>query len=131
MLNNPSYLLDSSIWIDIERKKADLIEKASKLILTHKVCLCDLIVAELLRGVRTDSDYLGLKLRLESFPIYTANWNQVAKLAYKVAKAGFNPPLTDLYIAECAINNKKILVTRDSDFKQIYQVQKFKLELWE
>lgn len=124
------YILDSSIWVDIERGDAQLIRRAEPLILKNRVCLVDLIVAELLRGARSDADYAGLKLRLESFRLYSTPWEQVARLAYLVRRAGFQPPLTDLYIAQCAIEHKRVLVTRDKHFAQIASVKSFRLEEW-
>jgi predicted nucleic acid-binding protein len=71
-----------------------------------------------------------LRLRLEAFPIYSARWDSVSKLAYGVARAGYSPPLADLYIAQCAILHKKILITRDKHFEEIASVEKFRFEVW-
>lgn len=130
MKDKAIYLFDTSIWIDIERGKTSIIEKASVLIKKNAVCLTDLIIAELLRGARNQSDYDGLRLRLESFLIYKTQWSEVSELAYTVARAGYNPPLTDLYIAQCAIQNKKVLITKDRHFAEIASVRKFKMEEW-
>lgn len=93
--------------------------------------MVDLIVAELLRGARTKADYNGLTLRLLSFEIVSTTWLAVAELGYEVAKAGFHPPLADLYIAQCCIENNKMLITQDKHFKHIRGVKSFKLEMWE
>jgi len=124
------YLFDSSIWIAIERGDQAVIKKAQPILESNKVCLCDLIIVELLRGARTENDYQGVKLRLDSFPCYTASWSSVARLSFELIKAGYLPPLTDIYIALCAFENKKTLVTQDKHFKNIHAIKKFKLDYW-
>ena len=92
--------------------------------------MVDLIVAELLRGARSQLDYEGLRLRLSSFEIISTTWSEVGRLGFLVSRKGFSPPLADLYIAQCAIEHDKIIVTQDRHFSQITKVKSFKLEMW-
>lgn len=130
MKDSYPYLLDSSVWVDIERGNKATLAKARPLILKNRVCTTSLVITELLRGARSVGDFNGLKLRLESFPIYDVEWLTVAELAFSTARAGFFPPLTDLYIAQCALQHNKVLVSKDKHFAQIASVRKFKLESW-
>ena len=50
------YILDTSIWIEIERKNPKIQKLVIPLIESNKVVLVDLIIAELLRGVRNVDD---------------------------------------------------------------------------
>lgn len=130
MTDKYRYVLDSSIWVEIDRGNLRLLARAEPLLLKNSVCMIDLIIAELLRGARSKADYNGLKLRLMSFQIISTTWLAVSELGYLVAKGGFQPPLADLYIAQACIENDKTLITQDKHFKQIREVKKLKLEIW-
>ena|SRR3990167_788319 len=123
------YILDTSIWIEIERKNPKIQKLVIPLIESNKVVLVDLIIAELLRGVRNVDDYDKLKKELLSFEILTSNWLDVSLLAFEVARRGHNPPLADLYIATCALENNRILITQDRDFLEIQKAKNFQVEL--
>jgi predicted nucleic acid-binding protein len=64
-----------------------------------------------------------------SFKTVTSSWLDVSKLGFEVSRHGFNPPLADLYIAQCAIDNKLGLISRDHHFEAISKVRKFSLKL--
>ena len=130
MSTKSRYLVDSSLWVDLERGRDPAARKLTALIEKNVVCLADIIVAELLRGVRTDADYRGLKLRLLSFQIVQTSWVEVGALGYSVRKAGHSPPLADLYIAQCAISFGKTVVTSDRHFEEIASVSKLKVQIW-
>lgn len=122
-------ILDSSIWIAIERQVPSVCEKTLPLIQKNRVCLVDVIVAEVLRGCQTEKDFKKLLGAFENFPCHFTLWKTVAELGFKTAKQGFHPPLVDLYIAQCAIENRLTLMTQDKHFLQIARVQSFSLEL--
>ncbi len=123
------YVLDSNIWIEIERKNSKVLERVEPLLQGNQVCLIDVIIAEVLRGTRTHKDFKTLQAVFDDFPVLTTSWNSVSELAFLVARKGFNPPLIDLYIAQAVRENKKILITGDSDFTQIAKVKPFFLEM--
>ena len=113
------YILDSSVWIELERKNSFIHDKVVPLIQKNRVCLVDVIVAEVLRGTKTRKDFLTLRKAFQNFRWLATRWQQVADLAFEIAQKGYHPPLVDLYIAQCAIENKKILVTQDKHFSHI------------
>lgn len=121
------YILDSSIWVEMERQNTAVLELVQPLILQNAVCLLDVIVAELLRGTRTRSDYLRLQRAFADFTQFRASWEDVAVLGFEVTRRGFAPPLIDLYIARCAIAHKKHLITQDDHFRQIARVAPFEV----
>jgi len=120
------YILDSSIWIELERKTASVCAKIVPLIQKNEICLVDVIVAEVLRGTKTNKDFQMLEKAFQNFRWLTTHWQKVARLAFEVAQGGHHPPLIDLYIAQCAIENKKIVVTQDKHFIHIAQVASLK-----
>ena len=121
------YVLDSTVWVEMERKNPSVLERVYPLINRNEVCLVDLIAAELLRGTKTKKDYDILKEGFSVFTQLTTTWGTVAELAFQVGRKGFHPPLTDLYIAQCVIENRKTLITHDNHFKHIASVKFFDL----
>lgn len=123
------FILDSSIWIAIERKNTKILQRVLPLISKNQVCIVDIIAAEVLRGVKTRSDFDKLQESFVSFRNLRTNWLDVAALAFETARAGFHPPLADLYIAQCAIENQRTIITQDIDFINIAKVRAFDVEL--
>ena len=121
------YVLDSSIWIEIERGKTKIIKEVQSLILKNQVCLIDVIVAEVLRGVRTKMDFDLLQESFSSYNILSTNWLKVAELAFDVSKKGFQPPLVDIYIAQCVAENTRTLITQGKHFAAIKKVRNFEV----
>ena len=123
------FILDSSLWIEIERGNAKVLERISPLIAKNQICLADVIAAEVLRGVRSRKDFIKLKNAFSDFNQLSTKWDGVAELAFACAQKGFHPPLIDLYIADCAIKNDKTLLTQDKHFTHIARVANLKCEL--
>lgn len=121
------YVLDSSIWIEIERKNPHILALVLPMIEKNETCLVDVIAAEVLRGTKTRKDYLILKDSFSDFIQLSTGWDRVSELAFSTARKGFYPPLIDLYIAQCVYENKKILVTQDRHFRQIAKAQYFEV----
>ena len=119
------YILDSTVWIQIQRGDQALIEQVDPLIQANQVCMVDLIIAELLRGTRTKKDYDRLHNTFLDFPIYGTSWERVAALGYEVGRKGLSPPLTDLYIAQVAMDHDKTLMSHDKHFRQITKIVPF------
>ena len=119
------FLLDSSIWIELERQNQVICEKIIPLIQKNRVCLADVIVAEVLRGCKTQKDFKKLRDAFENFRWLSTSWMKAAELGFKMSKKGFQPPLIDLYIAQCAIENRATLITQDKHFSQIAKVHPF------
>ena len=122
-------IFDSSIWIDIRRGNQKVIDATFQFIESDSIVLVDIICTEVLRGAKSDKDFATLSKIFSNFDILSVSWERVSTLAYKVSRKGFNPPLADLYIATCAIENKIGLVTKDKHFLSINAVDKFKLIL--
>jgi len=130
MKDKYQYVLDSSVWVEIDRGNEQITKRVRPLLNKNRICMVDLIIAELLRGVRREIELEGLALRLSAFEVISADWLSVGKLGYDVARAGFNPPLADLYIAQSCIKSKKTLITQDRHFEEIKKVRNFALEVW-
>ena len=51
---NDNYIVDSSIWIEVERQNALVRERLKSLVDEGRVVLVDVILAEVLRGTKTE-----------------------------------------------------------------------------
>lgn len=127
--HDPKYVLDSCIWIKAAHGQAKVLATIQPWIQADQVAMVDLIMAEVLREVRSQKDFNQRKQEFLSFPQLSTPWEKVAHLAFQVRQRGFHPPLADLYIAQCMIDHKKTLVTQDKDFVAIAKVKKFSLKL--
>ncbi len=116
------FILDSSIWIDLHRDQPAVRAVVDPMIAHNQVCLVDVIVAEVVRGATSRRDYSTLLAAFSDFVWLSTQWERVAELAFQVGRAGFQPPLIDLYIAQCAIETKRTVVTRDRHFRQLSTV---------
>lgn len=121
------YIVDSSVWIELERGNAAVRSVLDPLIARNAVCVVDVIVVELLRGTKTPKDFLRLQRAFADFVQLSAQWSDVAELAFVVARRGYYPPLIDVYIAQCALAHRKAIITQDRHFAQIARVRPFEL----
>lgn len=117
------FVFDSSIWIEIERKNQKILQMAEPLIQKNQVCLIDVIIVELLRGTRSKKDFNNLKRTFLDFNVLSTTWDLVAELAFTLGRKGVNPPLIDIYIAQCVMENNRTLITQDKHFAQINSVR--------
>lgn len=123
------FVLDSSIWIELERENPKIIKIVSPLIKNDQIVLVDLIAAEVLRGLSKESDFLALQGAFSAFPCLSASWWDVARIANRLRRSGYNPPLTDIYIAQAVAGGGATLITQDAHFKGIRAAVKFKFRL--
>ncbi|MBI3541115.1 MAG: PIN domain-containing protein [Deltaproteobacteria bacterium] len=122
------YVLDSCIWIEIQRGNNKILSEVQPHIDRNEICMIDIIKAEVLRGTRTRKDYESLKRVFDDFPMLSTTWDRVAELAFEVGRHHFQPPLVDLYIAQAVSETKRTLVTQDKHFPKISKIRP--LDVW-
>ncbi len=115
-------LVDSSVWIDFfngtENTETD---KLNEILGLEEVVIGDLILAEVLQGFRSDTDYKAAKNVLTSLTVYDLLGKELAiKSANnfrKLRKKGITIRKTaDVIIATYCIENKIPLLFTDKDF---------------
>ncbi len=115
-------LVDSSVWIDffngIENAETD---KLNEILGLEEVVIGDLILAEVLQGFRSDTDYKAAKNVLTSLTVHDLLGKELAiKSANnfrKLRKKGITIRKTvDVIIATYCIENKIPLLFTDKDF---------------
>ena len=124
-------LVDTSVWIEFFKGTGsscqhllhDLIEAE------EDVCLADIILAEILQGIRKDNDFKKARNFLLEFPVYSLkgidSYIAAADIYRLCRKRGITlRGLPDCFIARIAIENGLTLFHRDKDFDAIARVIK-------
>ncbi len=126
-------LVDTTVWIDFFGDRAQphvdalqgLIEDDADL------CVCGVILAEVLQGIRADADYRKTKEYFESLifmPMRRKTYEKSAELYRSLRKRGITirKPI-DCMIASVAIEYDLPLLHNDQDFSQIARHSKLKI----
>jgi predicted nucleic acid-binding protein len=125
-------LVDTTVWIDFfwdcpEPHVAALQELIEN---DDDLCLCGVILAEVLQGIRSDSDYRKTRNYLDALillPMDQATFVRAAELYRTLRKRGITirKPV-DCMIASVAIERNLPLLHNDRDFDQIAKHSKLK-----
>jgi len=124
-------LVDSSIWIEFFRGKPDVVRRMDAALEQDRVAVCGPIVAEVLSGTRTRSDFVRVKDAFEGLallPDPVDAWPRVGEARFALARRGTQAALIDVLIALTAAEAGHALLTRDSDFRRIAAVIPVELE---
>ncbi|MEE7626516.1 PIN domain nuclease [Methylobacter sp. Wu8] len=120
-------LVDSSVWIDYFNGTETLAtKKLDNLLGVQPVCIGDLILAEVLQGFRSDSDYQTAKTLLCSLPVHAMLGVTLslksAENFRNLRKQGITTRKTiDTMIATYCIENELPLLHSDKDFQPFQQ----------
>jgi predicted nucleic acid-binding protein len=110
-------LADSCVWIEFLSSKG--FGELEDLVLSGEIAICGTVIAEVLSGVRKESEAEILKKRFASLPYLDETrevFEQAAFLYRKMKKAGKNVPLSDCVIAAVCLINEARLLTVDKHF---------------
>ncbi|MDL2717805.1 MAG: PIN domain-containing protein [Acidobacteriota bacterium] len=124
-------LVDSSIWIDFFRGRADVVRRLDTALEQDRLAVCGPIVAEVLSGARTRADFVRVKDAFEGLvllPDPLNAWPRVGEARFALARRGTQAALVDVLIALTAAEAGHSLLTRDSDFRRIATVVPVELE---
>jgi len=126
-------LVDTTVWIDFfADRQTPQVAKLQELIENEEdLCVCGVILAETLQGIRSDADYRRTKSHLDSllfFPMHRSTFVQAATLYRSLRKKGvtIRKPV-DCMIASVALQHNLTLLHNDRDFDQI--AKHFKLKV--
>jgi len=119
-------LVDTSVWIDflngISSKHQLMLHQLIQE--DEDICLANIVLMEILQGIRNDKDFKQVKGYLLEFPIYSLqnvnSYIATAQIYRSCRKKGLTirRPL-DCLIARVAIENDLILLHNDKDFEVI------------
>jgi predicted nucleic acid-binding protein len=116
-------LVDTSVWIAFFREKSSAAAKALDTLLEEgEVCICGLIEAELIPGLRQNDrervrSLLASVSRLE---IPTDIWSQIIKIQENALAVGLGPfSIPDLLLTSLAIRNEIPVFSLDRHFEDL------------
>ncbi len=124
-------LVDTSVWIDYFRGTDSVHRHALHNLIEEEedICLADIIMAEILQGIRSDKQFVSARDYLLDFPIYSLegidSYVSVAQIYRLCRKKGITiRGITDCLIVQIAIENGLILLHKDRDFDSIAGIVK-------
>lgn len=119
-------LVDTSVWIDFLKGENSIHrDNLHRLIEDEEdLCITEIILAEILQGIKSDRDFRKVKDYLLEFQIYSPKgvktYLKAAEIYRTCRKKGKTVRKTvDCIIAAIAIENNLVLFHKDSDFDLI------------
>lgn len=127
------FLADTSVWVDhfrgadsAEARRLDAAFSGAE-----GICVCGLIVTEILQGVADDASYRRIKRLLDELvylPMTRDTYIRAADIYRAVRRRGLSIRNTiDCLIAACAVQHNVPLLTKDKDFQTIARTAKLEL----
>jgi predicted nucleic acid-binding protein len=117
-------LVDSSIWVDIQREKLDL----EPWLDDTELAICPPIAQELLQGALDAKSHemawrIIFACRMLDDPMPLDRFEEAAQIHRRCVWKGHQITSSfDCLIAACAIRNSVALLQRDSDFERIAEI---------
>ena len=116
-------LVDTTVWIDFfaDRNEPHVAALEELIENEEDLCLCGIILAEVLQGLRSDEDYIKTKDYLDDLvllPMQHATFIRAAEVYRRLRKRGvtIRKPV-DCMIASVAIEHDIPLLHNDRDFE--------------
>lgn len=115
-------VIDSSIYIDWLKRRENFIPLLMPFLSRNELLICGIIRFEVLRGIIHEGErarmdeMFSLALDIELSPAF---WDRAWKLAWKLDRIGHVLPISDICIAQLALNRDATLVTTDTHFSRI------------
>lgn len=126
-------LVDTSVWIDYFRKnETPQIQWLNDALNENEdLCTCGLICAEILQGIKNETQYRKVKHLLGSLlylPMKRQTYFDAANIFRTAKTKGKTIRNTiDCLIAACVMDNKATLLQRDRDFEVIAEIVNLRL----
>jgi predicted nucleic acid-binding protein len=127
-------LIDTSAFIEFLNQTGSHFDREIEMLISNDddISVADIILTEILQGIKNDNEYNEIKRTLLSFPMYSLkdiySYITAADIYRKCRKRGIAIRTTvDLLIAQIAIENNLILLHNDKDFDAIAQVSDLKI----
>ena len=126
-------LIDTTVWVDFfsDRSQPHVAALQRMIEDDEDLCICGVILTEVLQGVRSDADFRKTKDYFESLiviPMRQVTFERSASLYRSLRKRGvtIRKPI-DCMIAAVAIEHALPLLHNDRDFGQIAKHSKLKV----
>ena len=120
-------LVDTTVWIDfLKGRDTPEVQRLECLIRDDEdVCICGVILTEVLQGIREDKDYNAVSARFEAFiylPMSMNSLRKAADMSRLLRRKGITiRNAVDCMIAAVAIEHDIPLLHNDRDFEPLAQ----------
>ncbi len=118
-------MIDTTVWIDFfnDHSTTQVMTFQNALKNSEDICICGVIITELLQGIRDDNQYLKTKSYLENLIFLPMNYTtfiKAAEIFRYLRKQGITirKPI-DCMIAAVSVENDVPLLHNDRDFEHI------------
>ncbi len=118
-------MVDTTVWIDFfnDHSTTQVMTFQNALKNSEDICICGVIITELLQGIRDDNQYLKTKSYLENLIFLPMNYTtfiKAAEIFRYLRKQGITirKPI-DCMIAAVSVENDVPLLHNDRDFEHI------------
>ncbi|MCL5985352.1 MAG: PIN domain-containing protein [Actinobacteria bacterium] len=122
-------LIDSSIWIEfLKGNNSKIIQKINDLQKEDLICICGMVLCEVLCGFKKESERADISLNIKSFNFINedeSTWEKAADIFINLKEKGSATPLSDCIVAAVAINNGLKIYSLDKHFESIDGVDLF------
>lgn len=119
----PFVLVDTSVWITSVRRPSSAVADELRLLLERdEVATTEVVIGEVLQGARTQDDFDEWSERLDALHFFSGDlgvWTRAAQTAFILRSKGTRTPLSDLLVAQVALDNDLPVFTTDSDFQRV------------
>ena len=116
-------LVDTSAWIELLRGTDHAVRGIlESLMVEDRVCLCAVVMAELIQGATTSNDLHAAEELGENLPMLKAEdktWFEAGHMAQRLRQKGVTVGLLDCYLASLSIQHDCQLLTLDKHFPLI------------
>lgn len=116
-------LIDSSVWIEFLRgQNSSTIQKINALQGENLICICGMILSEVLCGIKNRSERANVYLNIKAFNFLNEDeriWKEAADIFIETRAKGIKIPLSDCIIAAVARNNGLKIYSFDGHFEAI------------
>ena len=122
-------LIDTSVWVDFFRGKANIVKPVKMLIVSNQAVLCGVVISEIVQGIKAVKEQQIVKEAFRGIPYIEMNrtcWEEAGNIALKLRERGKIVPLTDIFMATLAIHYELEIFTFDKHFELISGVRLFK-----
>ena len=126
-------LVDTTVWVDFfaDRNESHVVALQELIENEEDLCLCGIILAEVLQGIRSDTDYIETKDYFDDLiflPMRQATFVRSAEIYRSLRKRGLTirKPV-DCMIASVAIEYDTRLLHNDRDFDYIFKHSKLRV----
>ena len=114
---------DSSAWIDYFRSPESHIgREVASLIASNEMAVVGPVVAEVLQGARSPTEFDFLRTRLDALRFLDDDkdtWVMVGQVANELRRLGRTIPLSDVIIAVVAMQHNEPVFTTDRHFELV------------